>query len=195
MNHLLNLVFFLASGTGIEGKVTAIPVDEVGERSRHRGEQLQDMILYGIDNRYEVRDYPVKKYRDYSKSVAAIVEKPLLVSEGLHFFRFKKQTAQEKFNLVPGVRFGHQNFLANCSAFLVAPDLLVTAGHCIVDESFCRKDIVFVFDYLLDLESISKESVYYCRDLLIHQYREKDDNDDYAVIRLDREAKDRPPSR
>lgn len=93
-----------------------------------------------------------------------------------------------------------------CSGFLVGPDLLVTAGHCMVNtgetknetEMFCDA-YSWLFDYQADVsgkvktKNIASDKLYHCKQII---YAVKDENApfrDYAIIQLDRPVTDREP--
>jgi V8-like Glu-specific endopeptidase len=92
--------------------------------------------------------------------------------------------------------FSNQPIVSSCSAFLIGPDLLMTAGHCIKDSNDCKEN-AWVLDYDDALDFIApasnitftKEKTYQCKELLSWSNNSKLD---YAIIRLDRIVTDRP---
>ncbi len=152
-------------------------------------------IIYGNDDRHEVDEYPNKEFRKLAKSVAGMVKANKLRADigDTKFYNFTKQTAEDKFELCEEEPFKDQYSLPICSGFLVAPDVLVTAGHCIEEQFDCDK-YKWVFDFKEGTEKIKKDDVYSCkkifeRDLYASKWKLKD----YAVIQLDRPVKDRAP--
>jgi V8-like Glu-specific endopeptidase len=102
-----------------------------------------------------------------------------------------------KKNVCPEQKFTDQGTAAICSGFLVAPDVLVTAGHCVTSESSCR-DYYWVFDYALtsagdnQYSTASKENVYRCKKI----YAQELDNTtmmDFGIVLLDRPVEGRNP--
>jgi V8-like Glu-specific endopeptidase len=80
-----------------------------------------------------------------------------------------------------------------CTTFLVGPDLLVTAGHCI-DAKTCPAFSV-VFGFIADksgqpVTSVPARNVYTCKEVL---HSVDSGTDDYAVFRVDRTVVDRAP--
>jgi hypothetical protein len=84
-----------------------------------------------------------------------------------------------------------------CSGFLIAPDLLITAGHCVTSYDFCSA-YSWVFDYQLDKNSkqagfdIKEENIFHCKKVVSSNL----DNLlglDYAMIQLDRQVVGRAP--
>ena len=152
-------------------------------------------IIYGKDDRYEVDKYPNKEFRGLAKSVAGMIKSSKLKKRiaDADFYRFTKQTAEDRFELCEEEPYRKQYSLPICSGFLVAPDVLVTAGHCIEDQIDCD-NYKWVFEFKEGTEKIAKKNVYSCkkifeRDLYASKWKLKD----YAVIQLDRPAEDRTP--
>lgn len=88
-----------------------------------------------------------------------------------------------------------------CTGFLVAPDLIATAGHCMVNTGESRGDtdlyckaFSWLFDYGHDpVDAVPQEKLYRCKEVI---YAVKDETlpfRDYALIRLERPATDRKP--
>lgn len=162
------------------------------------GSILQDFgprIIYGVDNRFETAHYGDRVFREKAKSVAGMVSKNKIVKDFLNpeFHTFFKKTAKRSYGLCEEERFALQNVLPICTGFLVAPDILVTAGHCITSERECN-NFSWVFDYVEGTTRIPNENIYDCKEIIA---RATEDTyltlNDYAVIRLDRKVEDREP--
>lgn len=106
---------------------------------------------------------------------------------------------EEKFSQDPSLSYA-------CTGFLVAPDLLVTAGHCSVNVGESRnetttycKTFSWLFDYqqnafgFTKLENIPNEKLYRCKETIYAVNDEKLPFRDFAVIRLDRPVEGREP--
>ncbi|MEM7647500.1 MAG: serine protease, partial [Pseudomonadota bacterium] len=92
-----------------------------------------------------------------------------------------------------GQTFASQPSAAFCSGFLVSPNIVITAGHCIRDLDDCQRTN-FVFDYAKTNANqqeyrVPQSSVYQCGDVIHSETGARD----YAVIRLDRPVQDRTP--
>src|SRR4029453_16702871 len=76
------------------------------------------------------------------------------------------RTLGERLNVCPDERFASQPANADCSATLIAPDIMLTAGHCINNCADSR----FVFDYYVTangtLPAITQDDVYACSTFL-----------------------------
>lgn len=95
-----------------------------------------------------------------------------------------------------------------CSGFLVGPDLLVTAGHCVVNTGETRNEkemycdvYLWMFDYRADqkgqtkIKGLDKNQLYGCKEIIYAVKDEKAPFRDFALIRLDRPVEGRTPYR
>lgn len=100
-------------------------------------------------------------------------------------------------NFCEGERFVNQPNPSMCSGFLIAPDLIVTAGHCANLSTFCS-EYRWVFDFTYDVEKgsagteVSEKNIYSCKKV-ISNVLSMPLNLDYAVVQLDRRVNDREP--
>lgn len=153
-----------------------------------------DKVVYGSDNRVDVQDSPNPSYREWARSTAAMIENERLVptSDGL-MTQIKAEI--NPMRICSDGPFSQQYMVANCTGFLLGPDILVTAGHCIQGESSCA-DYKWVFDFKQgglghgEYPQVSTQNVYSCKEI-IGRALDQDTKMDYAVIRLNREVKDR----
>lgn len=147
--------------------------------------------LYGSDDRIDIYAVTDTKIKDQARGVAAIV-----LNNNLNFINNKislnTQVYGKSQNLCLDEKFYHQPTIANCTGFLVGPDLILTAGHCfkiLPCESFS-----FVFDYQMTSASeinldLNSSQVYQCQEILS---LENENNTDYALIKLKKPVSDRP---
>lgn len=152
-------------------------------------------VIYGEDNRVDVFESTNASFIELSKSTAAMINgsnlKTLLRGE----VEISGTTLQGR-GVCAKERFSKQISAANCSGFLVGPNKLVTAGHCIKTEADC-KSYKWVFDYKVDhadqgAVTVAKSSVYGCKKI-ISRSLDNMSKDDYAFIELDRKVEDRQP--
>ncbi len=97
-------------------------------------------------------------------------------------------TLEERFDLCPGEPFAEDPFLGHCSAFLVGPQTLATAGHCL-DQHPCEHTWV-LFGYNDaegndDVLALDTEHLYRCSDTTRA-------GGDVALLHLDRVVSERP---
>jgi V8-like Glu-specific endopeptidase len=97
--------------------------------------------------------------------------------------------------LCPSEKFVEQNTGSFCSGFLIAPDLIVTAGHCVPDLKSCG-EATYVFGYHVGSPGVLPTSIpateaYTCAALLHTQ--SPSDGADFAVVKLDRPVTNHAP--
>ena len=153
-------------------------------------------VIYGQDNRHEIEYYGDRDFIEKSQAVAMRVYRKRLSEDRDNPDRilFPKTTLGGTMkDLCPDERFLEQRNPGDCSGFLVGPKTLVTAGHCMADESECT-NFRWVFGYKLGVEEFSAKQVYSCKKIISQKlvYSEKEVND-YAVIELDREVVNTTP--
>lgn len=148
---------------------------------------------YGNDDRQQILDANDPRVVQWARSTAIIVNRGVLRSAGSGRIAASVPTLRENQNLCNGERFADEPVLGFCSAYLVAPDVVATAGHCF-QTKLCE-DVAFVFDFYqggasADVSAIPQSNVFMCKELIARQY---DGTLDYALVRLNRPATDRAP--
>lgn len=159
--------------------------------------EADTLVIYGSDDRKDPWQPGISEtLRTAAQSTALVTDKAALTPINSSYSRLKTEAYAINNNLCSEEPFANQLTGGWCSAFLVAPDLLATAGHCIQDERICA-NAAFVFDFRYESESssdidvIASENVYYCSKILDRKYSQN--NSDYAVIQLDRPVVGREP--
>lgn len=151
-------------------------------------------VIYGLDNRQEVRSYNNPRVVEISRATVALVRSSRLTQSGASF-NLDKTTFKKKMNLCSSERFGKQPAAAHCSGFLVAPNKIMTAGHCIESLEDCA-DVRFLFDYRMTSSTKAQlkfrpEQIYQCKSIL--GWALSSGGSDFAVIELDRPVVGRTP--
>ncbi len=180
-------------------------------------------VIYGVDNRLEVFEAPAA-HQVLAASTATMIEnskispsadKPGIVQIEQTTLRSwleaqlgeeeksgllsdsAKEAVDQKISFCESEKFTEQPNAGVCSGFLVGPDLLVTAGHCVVVADFCEK-YKWVFDFKVDAESktagldVKEENVYSCKKVISNALANSLGLD-YGLIQLDRKVKGRKP--
>ncbi len=153
--------------------------------------------IYGKDERGFVSRSSSKEIRQLSSSVAMIVPRDI-VEFKLFTALIRGEVLSDKnsLNLCLGEKFSKYHFLNSCTGFLIAPDLMATAGHCFLSEDDCRNKLV-VFDVFEKNETqhghkVLKNAVYECKEIVKSEFN-SEVLSDYAVIRLNKKITDRTP--
>ena len=108
-----------------------------------------------------------------------------------------KIALDQKISFCESERFTEQPNAGVCSGFLIGPDLLVTAGHCVIVENFCQ-NYQWVFDFQVDPVTGSAgvdfkdENVYGCKKVISSALADSVGLD-YGLVQLDRKVKGRSP--
>jgi len=143
--------------------------------------------VYQWDDRHEWQDHDNNILRDYGDSVAAMVlNSRLIPNRDLSEFTFAQIPIKESARICAQERFSQQTSLATCSGFLVAEDILLTAGHCVQNADEWR-NYQWVFDFKKGTQKFSRNQVYGFKKIISrkdHQSRFK--IQDYALIKLQR---------
>lgn len=147
---------------------------------------IRPSVIYGDDDRLDYYQADVGA-RQFANSTVALMRTGNLEANGATT-RIKTSSYGQGMGLCTNEPFYSQETAAFCSGFLVKPDVIVTAGHCIRSEISCQST-KFVFGFRLENEGsqpreVATENIYSCQQL-IHSVAQPD-GEDFAVIRLDR---------
>ena len=174
----------------------------------------EEKVIYGDDDRIDYNAMPASM-KNLADGVVSLWESSkVTLEEGS--YNLNTRIFGDVMNLCPEERFIEQKMGAFCSGSLVGDDIIMTAGHCITDETDCKKTkfvfgfakksrFFFNFDSLSSVpEKISPDNVYSCKHI-INRFLAGENNDendnrialgaDYALIKLDRTVIGRTPLR
>ncbi|HRO67347.1 MAG TPA: serine protease [Pseudobdellovibrionaceae bacterium] len=160
--------------------------------------------VFGVDDRVLIT--PSSPVASLSRSTAVAVLGALIEEKADGTFSIETDSLEgmlcrdEKFADKPSLPYA-------CSGFLVAPDLLVTAGHCMVNQGetrnekamYCEAYSSWVFDYMMDdkggvkNKNIPADNHYRCKQIVYAVYESTAPFRDFAVVQLDRPVKGRTP--
>ncbi|MAZ47976.1 MAG: peptidase [Halobacteriovoraceae bacterium] len=160
-------------------------------------ESRSERIIYGVDNRVEPHQASELQQK-LSLSTAGMINRIKVVEHGDHAF-LPPATIVNDMGLCPDEKFSEQPSSVVCSGFLVAPDLLVTAGHCIPNQARCD-EVSWVFDYKIKKDDnradmmVPKSKIYKCAEVIEAKLEASPTGlVDYALVKLDRVVDDREP--
>lgn len=150
-------------------------------------------VIYGEDGRQDLYQIENPSIIKYARATVAFIAPAHLSLAADGFYDLVGNTYGMEQGLCEGEKFAEQKTTSDCSGFLVAPDIVVTAGHC-AHEALTHK---IVFDYLskadgVSLERISKDQVYETKKIL-KSVDQPLQNLDFTIIQLDRPVLDREP--
>jgi S1-C subfamily serine protease len=153
----------------------------------------QQKVIYGVDNRVDVFIVSDQATLDDADSVVALFSSGDVVANGDGTSTLQTENFGTARNLCPTERFREQPIGAFCSGFLVAPDVIATAGHCVNDANVT--DVRFVFGYRMqdattEPSQISDGEIFSGASLIGRE--EEGAGADWALVRLDRPVTNHP---
>lgn len=161
----------------------------------------RDKSIYGVDNRRLVRSLEESKSQDqtilnYSSSMFAQIPTWRITDNSNNRIGIKTKSLKDGLKFCSDENFLEEPIISSCTAFLIAPNIIMTAGHCVKDKFDCKKQ-TWVLDYKNsgdesfqnEVISFPKENTFQCAELI-----SKIENNklDFALIKLDRAIDDRP---
>lgn len=155
----------------------------------------KEEVIYGDDNRADYYAETDLALRTLSESTVALISANQLGPEVGGLRRINGSNYGTSLGLCSDERFVEQNTAAFCSGFLVAPDIVVTAGHCVTDLKDCTTTS-YAFGFALTMPGVQPTSlpaseVYSCKELIHSQH--PSNGADFAIIRLDRPVANHRP--
>jgi V8-like Glu-specific endopeptidase len=165
-------------------------------------------IVYGEDNRIDIKNVHDKKIQKIGNAIAGRVFKYSYTESedksSIAFDKIMTLSHPRSMNVCKEERFSEQPTVADCTGFLVGENLLVTAGHCMVrmgetvenDTTSACDSNSWMFDYKInkkgsiDLKNVKVGNIYNCKKVIYGKYEKEDD---FALIELDRKVEGREP--
>ena len=152
---------------------------------------INPRVIYGDDDRLDLYDVDDLDVLFLAEATAILVSRFALEDQGNGYTSLNTDTYGKVNGLCPTERFYHQPSLGFCSGFLVSPDTVLTAGHCVRRASDCSfTRFVFGFGYHTkdtELHSLPTSQIYSCKEIK-RSVVERPAGADYAIIKLDREV-------
>lgn len=153
--------------------------------------------IFRSDNRAEAKDK--WEYKDYSRATATAIKIKYINGNKVKAVT-NREALKANYGDYPmeGIRFLDQPRPGFCTGFLIAPDVIVTAGHCINDKTQLS-EAAWVFDFTNDAPynpstkevTINSSNVYRGVEILDSKYTGIG-KEDYCFIRLDRPTGRKP---
>lgn len=154
--------------------------------------EVKPRVIYGNDDRLDYFQAN-SRLQSLADRTALIVDKKELEAKGDQFL-IHTEPYGSTLNLCKEEPFFEQETAGFCSAFLIGPDLVATAGHCMEDNA-CKSSR-FVFDFAQhhlneQPRSVKKDDVYFCKSVVHAQISQS--RGDFAIVKLDRSVVGRAP--
>ena len=118
----------------------------VGCKFRSAGAMSTPKAIFGKDDRKEWFELGNPLQSLASATVAMIDRSNLIETPDGYAISPKVKDYRTWAGLCPKVRFAEQPTAADCTGFLVGPDLMVTAGHCVSDQYPCNSYAIVLSD-------------------------------------------------
>ncbi|MDE2511605.1 MAG: trypsin-like peptidase domain-containing protein [Elusimicrobia bacterium] len=153
--------------------------------------QMHGKVVYGSDDRIDVYQTDDMRLRALADSTVALFQSGDVTANGV----LTTQNYGERMGLCKEEPFFDQPMGAFCSGSLVAPDIIMTAGHCVPSAEECA-GIKFVFGFSVKEKGkypakVGAGDVYGCKELIGRA--QVNDGADWALVRLDRKVTGRKP--
>jgi hypothetical protein len=157
--------------------------------------QDRQRVIYGVDNRQDVYEVTNSKIKKAADAVVALVKTADLTSDGHGGWTLATTSYKDEYQLCTTEAFASQPLGCFCSGFLVAPDVIATAGHCIkVPQDLVETRFVFGFRMLnssTPRTTFGKDDVYEGKEIIGRKLTA--DQTDWALVRLARAVVGRAP--
>jgi V8-like Glu-specific endopeptidase len=144
-------------------------------------------LIYGVDDRKDYYELESEQKQECD-GVVSLFEKSDIQEDESGKSRIQTSKFAEAYDLCEQEIFRNQPVGAFCSGFLVAQDIVATAGHCVNKTNVT--DVCFVFGYRMDKSnqaqtSISSSEIYRGKEI-IGRKLEDGNGSDWCLVRLDR---------
>lgn len=155
--------------------------------------------IYGADNRMNLFEAP-SVWQEAARSVAVLIPNRQVIplSEGSNQSRIQSRSHQSVNRVCRDESFSQEPSPAECSGFLVADDLMLTASHCMRFKSSIN-NYRWVFDYGYleedgEINTVSNDNVYRSVEI-VERKVDMRLGLEYLLVKLDRPVVGRSPLR
>lgn len=145
-------------------------------------------VIYGDDNRRELYQEKDPALKTLADATVVLLEDSAVGPSSGGFREIKGTSFKTQYSLCDDEPFAAQIAAGFCSGFLVSPNTIATAGHCIRDAQACSTTW-FAFNYSYssvgsDPRRVPANDVYKCKQIIRRE--ENSGSADFAIIQLDR---------
>ena len=160
--------------------------------ARENAGSAREPVVYGDDDRQDVFAFRDRAWAAQAADFSVTLVSTVGIDDSDPDNILLPAPTLEETGVCADERFADQPTAGFCSGTLIAPDLVLTAGHC-VGASDCDQT-AFVFNYYMTdettLQTITSDDVYTCSEVVVSLVEDID----YAVVRLDREVVGHTPA-
>jgi hypothetical protein len=179
-----------ARATGRASELQNLSTPELAKMTQDR-----QRVIYGVDNRQDLYQVRSTRVQAVAKAVVALVKAADLTRESDGSYTLATESYSEAYQLCGNEPFSTQPLGCFCSGFLVAPDVVATAGHCVKSQADLTT-MRFVFGFrMIDANrartNFPANDVYAGATLIGRRLSQ--DGTDWALVRLDRAVVGRTP--
>jgi hypothetical protein len=178
-----------AAAPAVSSPLQSVPTGELAANL-----VAEEKVIYGVDDRKDFFEFKSNaKVLNLANSVAALFRDNRVTDNGDNTSSLTTQPLGQAQNLCAQERFVDQPIGAFCSGFLVAPDLIATAGHCVTASNVTSIRFVFGFrmeDATTSVTRIPNGDIYSGKALIGRI--EENSGPDWALVQLDRPVTGRP---
>lgn len=153
----------------------------------HKELKRSQKLVYGVDDRQDLYQVSDQRIRNLADSVVSLIDVSRISDNGDNTSTILTVPFGESNELCDSERYREQPTAPRCSGFLVAPDIIATAGHCINRNNLARNRFVFGFRMINETEAnlvISNNDIFRGVSLIVRE--EISTGADFALVRLDR---------
>lgn len=150
----------------------------------------QNHVIYGNDDRKDLYEITNPAYVALSQSTVALMKASDLTQNSSGMLMIHADPLIKRLGVCKTEAFATQPSGAFCSGSLIGRNLILTAGHCIIDQEECNTTR-FVFGYDVNQKgnfpnSTQESEVYSCKSII---HREQNGTGaDFGIIEMDREV-------
>lgn len=170
-------------------------MDDLSSAELARMAQDRQRVIYGVDNRQDLFQVTNAKVRKAADGVVALVKVADLTTDGQGGWTLTTTSYKDEYELCSSEAFVSQPLGCFCSGFLVRPDVIATAGHC-VKSAADLAGMRFVFGFRMvngttPRTAFAADDVYEGAEIIDRKLTS--DQTDWALVRLTRTVVGRKP--